>query len=225
MRDYHLTAMDDKSVQRVDALIVHAGASGVVLRFSKDALLEEVSGKVIDRRGQGVPHVTVRVTTDAYHQDVEGWHTGTWHETGAEAQTDADGRFTVHDMPRERAYLRFSGEEVLSTQLGQGDLEWKHGTSGIVVTIVRRCHFQVQLRDPDLADEFELLDRDGKTVDVVEFVGNGSISSNSARLTAGKSSTLATADSAQVLVLKLHDKEVTRVPIELSSGELSVIRP
>jgi hypothetical protein len=224
-RSYHLTAIDDDTIARVDALDIPAGSSGVVLRFAKDALIPAVHGRAIDRDGAGIPGVRVQAVTEAYCQEYYGHRTGIWSDSGSTTETDAEGRFTLRDVPRERAFLGFDGENVLSASIRPGDIRWPPGDEEIVVTMIRRCHFRVELADPTLADEITLLDRGDKRVTLTEFQGGGSFSSDRMRLQEGKSSTLVASDDARTLVLYRNDAEVVRVPIELAPGELTVLRP
>jgi len=224
-RDYHVTALEDGTALRVDREHVRAGSADLVLQFDADGLLPEVHGVVTDRRGQPLRDVQVRVTTDAYSQYRDGQSTGTWHQGGASTHTDTDGRFTLQGVPRQRAYLRFSGDEVMPDVLGRGGTTWPFADGQeLRMELRRRCHFQVELLDAGAADRVTLLDGAGKALSLSEFDAHGAFSSDRMPIHDGHTSVLATTDDAATLVLKLDRREVRRVPIALVPGQLTVLR-
>ncbi|HEX5051758.1 MAG TPA: sigma-70 family RNA polymerase sigma factor, partial [Planctomycetota bacterium] len=173
--DYHVTAMSDETVLRVDVEHVGAGREDVELRFDAAALLEGVHGRVTDRAGRPLADIRVRATTDAYEQWRDGYRTGAWMESGACTTTDAEGRFVLGAMPKQRVYLRFDGDDVLPQALGQDAPTWPFPPAQeLHVAMARRCHFRVELLDATLADELEVLDASGAAVRLSEFQGRGS---------------------------------------------------
>jgi len=224
-RDYHVTAMADGSVLRVDREHVPAGSKDLALQFDAGALIAEVHGVVTDRRGQPLKDIQVRVTTDAYSQFRDGRCYGTWHESGATVLTDAGGRFALQNLPRERAYLRLAGDEVMPDVLGNGETTWPFAAEQeLRIALRRRCHFQVELLDAAAADRVTLLDGAGKALSLSEFEGDGSFSSDRMPIHDGRTSVLATTDDAATLVLSSNRREVRRVPIALVPGQLTVLR-
>lgn len=223
-RSYHLTALDETTAARADLVEVPAGSTEVVLRFAEDALVPEVRGRAVDRSGRGLPHVHVQVVTNAYEQEYAGVATGVWSTSGAAAETDAEGRFVLRGVPRERAYLSFSGEEVLAATLGEDEPDWVLRDE-LEIALVRRCHFRVELGDPSLGDQIGLLDGDGGALELVEFHGNGTVSSPRMQLHDGRSSALAASEDARTLVVYRDREEVLRAPVELLAGELTVLTP
>ncbi len=223
-RDYHVTAMCEDSVLRADRTAVPAG-SAIELRFDAAAVLAEVRGRVTDRAGQPLAQILVRATTIAYGETRDGWRTRTWMDSGGSTRTDANGKFTLRDLPRQRAYLRFDGDDVLPMELGQDQPSWPFAAGDeLRVVMARRCHFRVELLDAATADELELRDGADQPVHMDEFLGGSSRGGERFGITAGRSGTLAAAATAQTLVLYRDDQEVRRAPLVLVAGQVTVVQ-
>lgn len=228
-REYTVAAMDPATLQRTDLSGVAAGRRNLVLVLATDELLPRVSGRVVDGRGNPVANLAVFPMCDALETRVEGQLVSTQHEAAAGTSTDAEGWFELQRVPERAVYLRIQGADTLP-------LEWGRGLAGglaelagedpedVLITVERRCHFQVELAVPDEADELGVLDAEGRALTISEFLGNSRHDTERHRIVEGRSNTLAVGDRAVTLVLYRGGSEVRRVALALDPGTPASLR-
>src|SRR5262249_22494942 len=95
----------------------------------------------------------------------------------------------------------------------------------LVITVSRRCHFKVELRDPAEAGAFELLDAEGHTLPLTVRKGNVSSLDTRMPLSAGRSEMATVEETARTVVLYRGDKEVRRAPVELKAAAPTILQP
>ncbi len=229
-REYTLEAMLPETLLRVTAPGVRAGRRDALLAFPPDAAYAVLRGRVVDHSGNPVPRVQVRPMCDAFRTGFQGRTIQTQHMALDPVETDAEGRFTLHDVPRDLVYLRLDGEDIVP-------LEWGRHVPGTLGALVRdeperftievgvRCHFQVELADPEEADGLSMLDARGEPLEISEFVGNGRREDTVLPIVEGRSSVLAVGDDAATLVLRKAGEVVREVSVRLVPGETNVLRP
>jgi RNA polymerase sigma factor (sigma-70 family) len=221
-REYTLAAMDPATLQRCVTGGLAAGRRDVVLVVRTGESFARLAGRVLDGRGRPVPGAAVFPMCDALEIRLEGATIATQHESAPGTASDAEGRFVLERVPKELVYLRIDGAGVIP-------LEWGRGEPGglaalvdepeeLVLTVERRCHFQVELSVPAEADALGVLDAEGHALVVSEFVGNGRNDTERHPLVDGRSTTLAVGDRAATLVLYRAGSEVRRVGLELTPG-------
>ena len=229
-RDYTLQAMDPRTLLRTELEGVPAGEP-VEIVLPTDALFERLRGRVVSFAGRPVEGVSLRPMNDAFVYKNAGVTMGTQHATAREklVETDAEGRFEITEVPRRLAYLRLEGENTIPLEWGRrvegGLAELIDDPDEIVITVGVRCHFQVELDGPDVADTIAVLDPEGRDLTISEFIGNGRRDGPRAELIDGLSPTLAVGDNARTLVLYKDDVEVDRLEIELHPAEKTMLRP
>jgi len=228
-RDYRLAAMDPATLLRTEVEAVAAGEHDALLVLSRAKLLPRLAGRVVDGHGLPVAGVAVFPMCDAHLTEIEGRVVRTQHATVSGTRTDADGLFVLENVPEEAVYLRLQGSVTLP-------LEWGRGLAGglarlvgarpeeLVLTVERRCHFQVELEVPGEADEVGLLDAAGRALGLSEFRGNGRSDGERLRLVEGRSGMLAASDRAAFVVLYRTGFEVRRVSVRLTPGEPTQLR-
>jgi protocatechuate 3,4-dioxygenase beta subunit len=222
-RDYVLAALDPSTLQRVELAHVAAGAREVELVFPGGALLPKLAGRVVDGRGEPVPNLSVFPMCDAKEIRLEGQVIATHHEVTRGTSTNAEGWFELERVPKHAVYLRLQGADTLPLEWGRGlagGLETLCGEKReeLVITVERRCHFQVELALAGEADELGLLDADGETLVISEFFGNGRNDTERHPIVDGRSRMLAASDKAATLVLYRAGLEVRRVAVRLAPG-------
>lgn len=227
--DYEVSAMDPATLQRTHQAGIAAGRRDVVLVLPTNDLFPRLAGRVVDGRGRPVANAQVFPMCDALVTRFEGATFSTHHETAPGTQTDDEGRFLLERVPEDLVYLRIQGPDTLPVEWGRGlegglaRLAGEHPEE-LLIEIERRCHFQVELRVPDEADELGMLDDDGNELVISDFLGNGRRDTERHALLEGRSSTLAVGDRAGWLVLYRAGVEVRRVPVRLEPGSIATLR-
>jgi RNA polymerase sigma-70 factor (ECF subfamily) len=229
-REYTIEAMDRRTLLRAVVPLVRAGSSNVVVRMPKDAVYGTLRGRVVDRKGTPLRNIDIFPMCDAFLTRVAGNVISTQHDRTDEVSTDSSGRFELKNVPRNLVYLRLNGEDTIPLEWGrhvEGGLQTLVGENAddLVITLGRRCHFQVELADPSEADEVAVLDGKGDELEISEFLGNSRRENMRQPLHKGRSNTLGVSDEATALVLYAGGAEVRRAPIDLVPGERTTLRP
>jgi len=224
-RPYRLRAMDDRTVLMVDTQPVAAGSNDVVIAVPRDALFDDVAGQIV--AGNGDPVAGVRVSVQV---DTQRLGNSTMHGRAVATTTsDATGRFELHDVPKDRAYLRLDGENILPLEHGRGVegglLVLTGGrTSDLRIEVRVRVHVQVELVDAGLADTLAVLDLAGRPLIVNVFQGRSRRETDTLPFTDGKTPVFVVPDTASTLVLRKGDQEVRREPLQLRVGAVNSLR-
>jgi hypothetical protein len=229
-RDYTVEAMLEDSLLRAVVPSVPAGREHLVVELPVSEVFPVLAGTVVGNDEQPLAGVAVFPMCDAFRVYVGGNQIGTHHASARGVKTDAEGRFRLTGVPRNLVYLRLEGADTLPLEWGrhvEGGLFELVGDrpSELVITVARRCHFQVELEHPGVADSFALLDPAGAELSISEFVGNSRRDSGRQPVLGGRSNPMAAPDDAATLVLYLAGEEVRRVPVHLVPGERVVLRP
>lgn len=232
-REYVVEAMDARTLVR-ESVTARGGDRGVVIALPTDAVYAVLRGRVVTRAGVPIPGVEVQVVCDALRTSYAGRVMQTSHGGGDEiAVTDEEGRFALHDVPREHAYLRLDGEEMLPVEYG------RHVEGGLLALVGERpeeveieapvrCHFRVELAPSEADRTLRVLDAAGEALPIDQFVGNGRRTMRDVPFPAGapaSSAVLATSDAAATLVVLEGEVEVARTEIALVPGEVTTLRP
>lgn len=229
-RDYDLAVMDPSTLLRSDLEGVAAGRENVVLRLDAGATFGVLKGTVVDGLGKPLPGVEVMPMCDVFSVMYEGRSIGTQHETAEGDRTNDEGEFILHNVPQDLVYLRLDHPDAIPVEWGrrvEGGLARLIGEDidAIRIPMPRRMHFVIELEDGSEADGISILDLDGATLTVSEFVGRGRRERRLVPLTEGRSSQLAVGETAATLVLFRGGEEVRRTAIHLAAGEVTTVRP
>ncbi len=231
-REYSLVAMDQETLLRSASDPIRAGRKNVELLLDVDAVYPRVAGKVVSSTGVPAPRVTVAATCDVLTTKEGPGRESTFHSQGKVATTDAEGRFVLQRVPKERVYLRLDGEDILPLEYGRDDARGIGGVShgeveSLELRVQVRYHFQVELSGPEAgtADEIEVLDGAGERIPINLFLGNSRRTTDSVELKDGKSDALVVPEAARTLVLRSKGVELRRTPLHLVTGELNIVRP
>jgi hypothetical protein len=224
-RDYRFTVMPQGGIELYELEPVAAGSNGVVLRLPRPERFEKVAGRVVSDDGQPVPNVRIEAFVRAV--DVQGRFFGgrtriSIVENGGRATTDADGRFELESLPKDRAELALSSDEIIPTSLA---LDAEDDPSALRVLVHARCHLQIELGDPELADTFAVADGDGERLDVNVLTSGSHNAYTSFPIQDGRSGVVSVSSAARELRLYKDEVLVTTLPLRLRRGELNVLRP
>jgi hypothetical protein len=222
-RPYTLRAMDPATVQSAERAAIAAGSTGVTLVLDQRERFATLPGRVVNRAGAGIANVHVRVQIDT--QSLGG---GTMHaQAQQEATTDADGRFTLRDVPHTFAYLRLDGDRILPVEHGRGvDAGLVSLMQGdeLVVEANERLHVQVELADAARGDTVRVLDAAGERLTLNVFQGQSRRTTDELSLAEGRSAVFVVPDTAATIVLHKGDAEVARQALVLQPGDVNTIR-
>jgi RNA polymerase sigma-70 factor (ECF subfamily) len=224
-RPYRLRAMDLRTLLLVEQEGTAAGSTGIVLQLRRDAMFGEVAGRIVARSGAAVAGVRVRAQIDT--QRVGG---STRHgRTEAVATTDAEGRFSLRDLPKQHVYLRLDGDRILPLEYGRGVpgglLALTGGEAGdLRIEVGVRMHVQIELLDVASADSLAVLDAEGRRIIVNVFSGRGRQETESLQLSEGRSPVFVVPDTAVTLVLSKAGVEVRREALQLRPDGVNTLR-
>lgn len=230
-QDYRVRAMDADTLLIAETELIAAGSVDVKIRLDTSRLHPRVAGRIVGRDGKPVAHASVGPMCDAFCMKHMGSTVGTSHGSLAGTTTDAEGRFELKNVPDSLVYLRIDGEDLVPLEYGRVTglaLLGGKAVSGLPrdriedlqITVGRRCHFQVELNDPEFADELEVRDDAFKQVALSVFVGNSRRENDRQPLKQGRSEVIACPDDGVMLVLLKGGVEVSRRRIELRPGEV-----
>jgi hypothetical protein len=216
-RNYRVRALDPATLAVSPPLEIEAGGAEVTITIPESQLYERVAGQVVERDGKPLAGVWVGAVRETYvGEGIRG--------IGAvpPVLTDAEGRFEFRRVAREGLYLALHGEKI-SPRDYKGPFGENPNDLRIVVPL--RYHFQIELADPNEAQEFRFFDEKGARLDIVMMVDGGTAQMERGWFSNGKTQTFSVDETATTLVLYKGEKEVRRAPVTLSRGELTVIRP
>jgi hypothetical protein len=229
-REYAIQAMESATLLRVEMPRIRAGASDVTIVMPRDEVYKSLRGRVLSKKGAPVAGVSVGPMCDAFQLRVNGETWSTSHTRAAGVTTDAEGRFELKTVPKNLVYLRLDSPNTLPLEWGR---HLEGGMAGLIgknpedvtIRVDLRCHFQIELTNPDEADEIGILDIDGKPLEISEFRGRSRREGTKQRLTQGRSEKLAASDTAATIVLYREGVEVRRAKVELAPGDIKTVRP
>ena len=213
----------------VDVGPVRAGRQDVLIQVPADAYYDTVAGQVLSRSGIPVSGVSVVPQGDPFSMRVGGQPVSTSHASGQGTRTDAQGRFELQNMPRTNIYLRLDGEEILPLEYGRGVEGGIEALSGGAVESLRihvsvRVHVQVELNDPESADQFRVLDVQGQQLPINVFMGASRRTTRLLQLVDGRSPVMVLPEDANTMVFLKDGQEVKTINLGLIPGEINRIR-
>ena len=217
-RPYTLQAIDPRSLEVAQPVTLPAGSGAAVLRTVAEPR-SPIAGRVLNYAGEPMTGVRIRanrvLTGEPYARTPRGG-------TGARAETDADGAFRFEGLTLSGATLTASHDSVRETL----NLEELEDPSKVEIRLAAACHLRVVLEtDPDLAEKFLLLDRDGRSMTIQAQIGEITLATTIFSFHQGSSGLIRTTEAAATLVLRdAQGTEVHREPLRLVPGEVTEIR-
>jgi len=234
-REYRLRAMDMDTLLIAETDPVMPGTDEVEIELDTSKLFPRVAGRIVGADGKPIARASVGPMCDAFKVKHMGHTISTSHGGLDGTLTDADGRFELKNVPKSLVYLRIDGEDIVPLEYGrwsEDDARFAHSIrelprdriENLEIKVGRRCHFQVEVGDPEFADEVAVLDDQGNPVELSVFAGNARREDERQPLEAGRSDVIACPDSGVMLVLRKNKLEVSRRKLELKVGDVTTAR-
>lgn len=201
-RSYRLLVFDPASALAFESGPIAAGSRGVVVTAPADALVAELRGLVVDRRGAPVAGAVAHVYLAPPGGDgVVG---------GPSATTGGDGTFVLHDVSRRVAKLGVSKDGYrFVTQ----PVEVVAASGAIVrVELVRMCAMQVE-GEAGLSVGF--VDGDGSVLHAESHSEGMVLGTNAVVLRGGKSAVMTLPETTATMVWSRDGREVGRKAVFL----------
>ncbi len=216
-RDYRLRILDLEEGLALTTDPIPAGSSGLAITLPEDTY-QKLNGTVVDEHGRAVEGIQVIVSTWVIHNS-DNHAVRTMRRT----YTEEDGSFMLSDVSRLASIrLRVLGDD---SEFLDHAFWMEPDDTGEDLTLIleRRCHFRVEVQDPEVVS-FRVLDEHDEVLMISHFgaVG-GDVGRRTFPLDDGRSPVVSTSDRARTL--ELLDTETRRVPIRLVAGEVTILRP
>lgn len=217
-REYRLQAWDPESLVLVESEAIAAGRKDALLTLPADARRELVRGRVLSTAGAPMSNVRVLACLLTTQTD----HGSDWIE-GRSTFTDGTGAFELRSVPRNRLLLRFTGSDIMPLDRAiPGD----QPTDDLSITVLPRCHFRIEAGAGDSpAEALTALDSNGALAMLWSLSANQWSGTTYAKLASGRSDVLSAGEGSYTFVLHRAGKEIKRIPVSLSPGDVRVIEP
>lgn len=202
-RAYRLLAYDPTSLCTLQSEPIPAGTVGVVLTVPADALLDELRGQVVDRRG--VPVVGAGLLCYLAPASAHGI------ASGPSANTDAEGRFVLENVPRGFVQLGVSGDGLVYVTKPIED--WLRDRD-LRIVVQRTCHAQIE---GEAGITVTFLDGDGKRVMVTSQTQGAMFGGDGWNLRGGKSPVLSLPETTATMVWLRNGQEIGRKAVYLDT--------
>jgi hypothetical protein len=187
------------------------------------ALHRSLRGRVVTRRGDPVPGVTILpyIAPVSTREPVAG---GTVDVSrffeGESVRAGDDGTFELVDVPRRHVSFLLTGEHVGYAFASVEDVEDPRDHRFVVAARVR---VEIELLDPSCADAARATDDSGGTMDFVDARADGSSIYARLVLAIGRSGLVALSSDATTIVLAKSGEVVESIPVRLVPGEVARI--
>ena len=215
-RAYRLRVSDPATLQSFVTAPIAAGSEDVLLELPDEPRWPRLYGKVVDPRGD--PVVGADIQVERVDLETGEARNGTW------SHSDAEGAFDVGVLSRSvGTLLAKAGGAAVWKRFSIAELA---GDGPVTIVVPLRCRVQVDLTASAIdADRLEFVDVNGERVHMVVTRGTVAWGATEAELVDRRSEVMSVTEDAHSLVLRAGGEEVARVPVTLTPGELTVLRP
>ncbi len=229
-RDYRVRAMDERTLQIVEAGPWAAGKTDLELVLPRQDLWPRLAGRVLALDGQPIVGAALTVATTTLAIDRGDYTTYRGETRGEEALTDAEGRFELRDVPYS-ATVVVTGDHIERLEFGSirtgGLPQTVNGAPDDVRIVVRdRYHLRIDYSSrPDFADAAEVQDEQGQILWCDRIEGDSTYGRQVIELDGGRSGSWNVAPEARTLVLKKGESVVQRLELYLVRRQENLIVP
>ena len=227
-RYYSLGILAEEGMRRARTRPFAAGSAGVIVTFAPE-VHSEVSGRIVGLDGSPRSGIAVEACCRVFRvQFDEDGSSRSAVRHGPVCKTDGDGRFRFPSLGSEGLFLALNGNAIVDCVIGMREGSLADAGRGLVndlrIEVADRTHLQVALANPTLADRFHVVDAEDTVLQLANFEDGGMTVTDGSALRDGKSRVYAVAATAAFVVLLRDDAEVTRIPVQLVQGEVTIVR-
>jgi RNA polymerase sigma-70 factor (ECF subfamily) len=215
-REYRVIALDPRTMSRTTSEPIRAGASDVELKLPPCDRCRHVAGHVLALDGTPIVGASVGIGSPIDDARIPVYPRS--------VETDEHGAFDFGSVVTDD--VTFTVQHSSTFVL----LGWKPADQAAVdaleIRVWRKAHVQIDLgTDKTRADAFRVLDENGKAVELVVSRGNMMWMPEKGEIVDGRSEPLVCAENGKFVELLKAGVEVTRIPVRLVPGEITVVRP
>jgi hypothetical protein len=135
--------------------------------------------------------------------------------------TDADGRFELRDLPAGDTHIAISGPQVIERHWPLADLPVDAEAD---LQALRRCRFRLDLASPSDADRLQVLDSEGRVLELWQTRGAVTRTGDGWSVTSGTSPVLEVSETAATVVLLEAGVPSLRIPVRFDPDETARVR-
>jgi len=213
-RSYRLFALDEELGQLAYSEPIRAGTADVVLRSRAQDFFDQVRGRIVTRRGDGVSRARVLIIMP----DLVGEGVSSGRAIGS-VFTGPDGRFLLKHVPKEWSILYVSGaflrERAYPLPTSDG--------AAIELTAILEIDVRVEVAD-ERVDTVQFLDTEGKALEIGLHTPDGHTVVSELRRRNGTFPLCSVTDDAGTAVLMQGKAEIRRAPVEIRPEKLLTLR-
>ncbi|MBL8859969.1 MAG: carboxypeptidase regulatory-like domain-containing protein [Planctomycetes bacterium] len=217
-RTYRVQVYNEDSLVRVDSQPIPAGASGVDIVVPDDALIDQLTGRLIGHDGLGISGAQIDMKLRVAYRSDSNLVRSTRSWVQSTVITDPDGMFTLTAVPRRHAVFDISGAKVVRRLVPVDELN----LASPVIVVHQYCPLQVVGLPPgDGVRYLRAVTTDGTGL-TVQFSTAGALAiAADARDVTG----LELSDAATELILgDILGTDFGRRPVALTPGVLTTVK-
>lgn len=203
---------------------LRAGERGITLRVPEAGVYEEMRGRLVTRRGDPLPGVFVTPWVTALSKDLSvqgGSSSVTRFFYGGGARSDAEGRFTLRNMPKQHLNFWVAGEGVTPLSVAIEEID---DPVDFEIEMAARIEVSVQIMDLSLGiDGVTAQGFDGSSQDILRLYADGSSNMQRLPIESGRTGVFALTTDADTITLMRGTEPVEVIPLEGDSEEVQEI--
>ncbi|HEX5051116.1 MAG TPA: sigma-70 family RNA polymerase sigma factor [Planctomycetota bacterium] len=216
-REYRLHVLLERPRAGFTSVPIAAGQDGIELRAPADLIHERIAGTVVTRGGEPVGGVRLSPSLAIYL--VHG--TGRYGDGLRGTISDREGRWELHDVPRQDSWIGYRGDGVVP---GMFEVDPGRPLDDQRIVVVALRHLRLAVDPSRGAAGFRALDGAGKSLPIMELTPGGTLSRTQWPLRDGQSGVLAVAEDITTIVIDGASGEIVRLPVVLKAGEVTEVR-
>jgi hypothetical protein len=223
-KTYRLRAMHPDTILTATSDPILAGSTSVTIRMPVESTHPVVSGQILTQEGDAIEGLGILLVCEVYDAQYRTPEFRVNHKMirhGPRTKTDAEGRFTFRDVPKDRVHISIYGDAILPLI---DELSNLGDPTNLNITVRARYHIEVILDDPSTADTIAARDANDNVV-LLAIIRSGSQDQRAeVQIENRRSGVLAVGGAMRKLLLLKDGEVVAEIPVTLIPGQTTVIR-